>query len=389
MEAVGQLTGGIAHDFNNLLTPIIGGLELITRRIEDERLKRIAQAALESGQRGAKLATQLLAFSRLQRITMAPVEVNRVIGEMGRILHHSIGPRIEIRNELSDQVGHALCDANQLENALLNLAINARDAMPDGGCLTISTGLHDEPQGPDLAAGTYVCVTVEDTGEGMKPEVLARALEPFFSTKPVGKGTGLGLAQVYGIAQQSGGTVRIHSREGLGTKVHMLLPRVAPAEPSGRSEPVTADRHPEVAARAQILVIDDDPEVRGFLTHALVELGHQVIACDCAEAGLEQMAHRQPDLALIDFAMPGMNGAQLALIARERYPDLRIAFVTGYAESEQMEAARADHRPANGARRRLKSEKKALSCAFFLLKPKRLLPDSWASDDQVEGVRPV
>jgi CheY-like chemotaxis protein len=211
--------------------------------------------------------------------------------------------------------------------------------MPDGGCLTISTGLHDEPQNPDLAAGTYVCVTVEDTGEGMKPEVLARALEPFFSTKPVGKGTGLGLAQVYGIAQQSGGTVRIHSREGLGTKVHMLLPRVEPAEPSAIPEPAAADRAPDVTARAQILVIDDDPEVRGFLTHALVELGHQVVACDCAEAGLEQMAHRRPDLALIDFAMPGMNGAQLALIARERYPDLRIAFVTGYAESQQMEAA--------------------------------------------------
>jgi PAS domain S-box-containing protein len=339
MDAVGQLTGGIAHDFNNLLTPIIGGLELITRRIDDERLKRIAQAALESGQRGAKLATQLLAFSRLQRITMAPVEVNGVIEEMGRILHHSIGPRIEIRKELSDEVLYALCDANQLENALLNLAINARDAMPEGGCLTISTGLHEEPQGPDLAAGTYVCVTVEDSGEGMTPEVLARALEPFFSTKPVGKGTGLGLAQVYGIAQQSGGTVRIHSKIGEGTKVHMLLPRVDAAEPVRVEGAEAVARQPEASARAEILVIDDDPEVRAFLNHALVELGHQVIACDCAEAGLEQLARGRPDLALIDFAMPGMNGAQLALIARERHPGLRIAFVTGYAETEQLEAA--------------------------------------------------
>ena len=339
MEAVGQLTGGIAHDFNNLLTPIIGGLELITRRIDDERLKRIAQAALESGQRGAKLATQLLAFSRLQRITMAPVAVNRVIEEMGRILHHSIGPRIEIEYELSDQVGHALCDANQLENAVLNLAINARDAMPDGGCLAISTGLHDEPQGPDLAGGTYVCISVRDNGHGMAPDVLARALEPFFSTKPVGKGTGLGLAQVYGIAQQSGGTVRIDSQIGAGTKVHLLLPRVQPADPARAAEPAGPEHVPGPGTRAEILVVDDDPDVRSFLTHALVELGHQVVACDCAEAGLEQLARGRPDLALIDFAMPGMNGAQLATAAKQLHPQLRIAFVTGYAETGQLEAA--------------------------------------------------
>jgi CheY-like chemotaxis protein len=339
MEAVGQLTGGIAHDFNNLLTPIIGGLELITRRIDDERLKRIAQAALESGQRGAKLATQLLAFSRLQRITMAPVAVNHVIEEMGRILHHSIGPRIEIEYELSDQVGHALCDANQLENAVLNLAINARDAMPDGGCLAISTGLHDEPQGPDLAAGTYVCISVRDNGHGMAPDVLARALEPFFSTKPVGKGTGLGLAQVYGIAQQSGGTVRIDSQIGAGTKVHLLLPRVQPADPARAAEPAGPEHVPGPGTRAEILVVDDDPDVRSFLTHALVELGHQVVACDCAEAGLEQLARGRPDLALIDFAMPGMNGAQLAAAAKQLHPQLRIAFVTGYAETGQLEAA--------------------------------------------------
>jgi CheY-like chemotaxis protein len=339
MEAVGQLTGGIAHDFNNLLTPIIGGLELINRRIEDERLKRMAQAALESAQRGAKLATQLLAFSRLQRLTMAPVPVNDVIVEMGSMLHHSIGPRIEIVNELGAGVGHALCDANQLENAILNLAINGRDAMPDGGRLTISTALHEEPQGPDLAAGTYVCLTVEDNGQGMPPEVLARATEPFFSTKPVGKGTGLGLAQVYGIAQQSGGIARIHSIEGVGTKVHLLLPHVAGAELAvgGAGETSQAVRRP--SGRATILVVDDDPDVRSFLTHALVELGHEVIACDCAEAGLEQMARGQPDLALIDFAMPGMNGAQLALAAKQLYPAMRIAFVTGYAESEQLDAA--------------------------------------------------
>jgi CheY-like chemotaxis protein len=300
----------------------------------------MAQAALESAQRGAKLATQLLAFSRLQRLTMAPVPVNRVIVEMGSMLHHTIGPRVKIANELAQDVGHALCDANQLENAILNLAINARDAMPGGGHLTISTSLHDEPQGPDLAAGTYVCLTVADDGQGMPPEVLARAMEPFFSTKPVGKGTGLGLAQVYGIAQQSGGTVRITSAPGAGTKVQVLLPHVAAAaEASGAA--VEDRRRPvrKPGARASLLVIDDDPDVLGFLVHAVTELGHEVVACESAEAGLEAMARAEPDLALIDFAMPGMNGAQLALAAKQLYPGMRIAFVTGYAESEQLDAA--------------------------------------------------
>ena len=340
MEAVGQLTGGIAHDFNNLLTPIIGGLDLLTRRLDDPRLKRVAQAALDSGNRGAKLATQLLAFSRLQRIAMAAVPVNKVIEEMGRLLHHTIGPKIEIRMDLSEEAGHGICDANQLENAILNLAINARDAMPDGGCLTISTSLRLEDEQPDMKAGRYVCISVADTGEGMPPHVLARAMEPFFSTKPVGKGTGLGLAQVYGIAHQSGGTVRLHSRQGEGTRVDILLPRAdAPEAAAPRPD---AERPSTAVERtgADILVIDDDPEVRHFLTHALVELGHRVESCDCAEAGLARLSGGgAPDLVLVDFAMPGMNGAELALEIRARDPGQRIVFVTGYAESEQLEAA--------------------------------------------------
>jgi PAS domain S-box-containing protein len=339
MDAVGQLTGGIAHDFNNLLTPIVGGLELITRKLEDPRLRRLAQAALESSQRGAKLATQLLAFSRLQRISMAPVPVNAVIGEMGQILRHTIGPKIAVETDFDPAAGHALCDANQLENAILNLAINARDAMPDGGKLKISTGLREEPEGPDLKAGTYVCISVVDDGEGMAPHVLERAMEPFFSTKPVGKGTGLGLAQVYGIAQQSGGTVRIESREGQGTSVHLLLPHVAPA-PMEAEGPVEAAREDRPnSASATVLVIDDDPEVRNFLMHALVELGHEVELCDCAEAGLARLKNGSPDLVMIDFAMPGMNGAHLAQQIRADDPRQRIAFVTGFAETEQLEAA--------------------------------------------------
>jgi signal transduction histidine kinase len=185
---------------------------MIARRLEDPRLKRIAETALESSRRGAKLTGQLLAFSRLQRISMAPVPVNRVIANMRHILTPTIGTAIEVVTDLSSEVGHALCDENQLENAILNLVINARDAMPGGGVVTISTSLSQENSGAELDAGNYVIVSVRDTGEGMPPDVLARAMEPFYSTKPMGKGTGLGLAQVYGIARQSGGTVRLRSQ---------------------------------------------------------------------------------------------------------------------------------------------------------------------------------
>jgi PAS domain S-box-containing protein len=338
MEAVGRLTGGIAHDFNNLLTPIIGGLELITRQVDDPRLQRLAQAALDSGRRGAKLATQLLAFSRLQRLAMTPVDANRVIEEMGQILRHTIGPRIQIRTELDTAAGHALCDANQLENAILNLAINARDAMPDGGRLTISTRTASEPEGPDLPAGDYVGIVVEDSGHGMPPEVAARAFEPFFSTKPVGKGTGLGLAQVYGIAKQSGGTVRIESREGTGTRVTILLPRVCPAE-AAADAPALAPTGAGNAGALDILIVDDDADVRAFMADALQSLGHTPHVADGPEAGLRRLDESEPDLVMLDFAMPGMNGAELAQEIRARRADLPIVFVTGYAESDQLAAA--------------------------------------------------
>ncbi len=346
MEAVGQLTGGIAHDFNNLLTPVVGGLELIARQVEDPKLRRIAEAGLESSRRGAKLTTQLLAFSRLQRIRMKPVPVNRVIEDMQRILKHTIGAAIAIQSELGADGAHALCDENQLENAILNLAINARDAMPEGGILTISTEMVEEPASHDLPEGSYVRVAIGDTGQGMSPEVLARATEPFFSTKPVGKGTGLGLAQVYGIARQSGGTVRIDSKEGEGTTASILLPRVSAGSPQSVAEeaPAGAARSSETKS-AKILIVDDDPDVRRFLADTVDGLGHSAEACDCGESALEQLEKELPDLALIDFAMPGMNGAQLARAARERYPDLPIVFVTGYAESEQMEAALGEDVP--------------------------------------------
>jgi PAS domain S-box-containing protein len=341
MEAVGRLTGGIAHDFNNLLTPIIGGLEIIARQVEDERLKRLAEAALESGRRGAKLTTQLLAFSRIQRIRIAPVAVNEVLDNLRQILKHTIGTEIAVRTDLAADAGHALCDENQLENAILNLAINARDAMPEGGTLSLTTDLVREEAGPELEAGEYVRISVADTGLGMPPDVAERATEPFFSTKPVGKGTGLGLAQVYGIARQSGGTLRIVSREGAGTTVTLLLPHVEPSEAEGdihHAVSDAADRLTGVRA-GRIMVIDDDPDVRGFLCELLEGLGHRVEAFDDPMAAIGAVDGRPPDFVLIDFAMPGMNGAQLAAALRARHPGLPVAFVTGYAESDQLEGA--------------------------------------------------
>jgi PAS domain S-box-containing protein len=340
MEAVGRLTGGIAHDFNNLLTPVIGGLEILAGKVEEPRLKRLAEAALESSRRGAKLTGQLLTFSRIQRIRIASVAVNQVIDNLRPILNHTVTSGIEVRTELTAGSVHALCDENQLENAILNLAINARDAMPDGGRLTISTGVVTESASPELEPGEYACITVADTGTGMPPEVAARAAEPFFSTKPFGKGTGLGLAQVYGIAHQSGGAIRIDSREGEGTTVCILLPRAEPA--SADAGDVAASAPEEEAPRAtgaRIMVIDDDADVRFFLAELLQAQGHEVDAFDRPEAAMEAVERIEPDLALIDFAMPGMNGAQLARELRRRRPDLPIAFVTGYAETEQLEGA--------------------------------------------------
>jgi PAS domain S-box-containing protein len=340
MEAVGQLTGGIAHDFNNLLTPIIGGLELIAARVEEPRLQRLAAAALESGRRGAKLATQLLAFSRLQRISMAPVDVNHVVAGLQGILRHTLGATAAIDIRLDPGAGHALCDANQLENALLNLAINARDAMPEGGTLTIATLVVEDSGDAELPAGDYVCLDVADTGHGMPPEVLARATEPFFSTKPIGKGTGLGLAQVYAIARQSGGALRIDSREGEGTRVRLLLPRVA----AGEAAPDDAGAAPPLpqSAKARILVIDDDAEVREFLMEALGEIGHEVETCSGGAEGLERLDTFSPDLVLLDYAMPGMNGADVARAIVARRPGQRIVFITGYAESERIDALGGD-----------------------------------------------
>ena len=339
MEAVGRLTGGIAHDFNNLLTPIIGGLELLVDKLDDPRLQRLARAALESSHRGAKLTTQLLAFSRIQRLKMAPVALNQVIENLRQILRHTLGGGIEIRTVLDPGCGNALCDENQLENAILNLAINARDAMPGGGTLTIRTGRIRESGDGGVEPGDYALIAVADTGHGMSPEIASRAPEPFFSTKPFGKGTGLGLAQVYGIAHQSGGTVRIESREGEGTTVTLLFPSVDAAPEQELVVIGACDAADRQGADARILIVDDDDDVRVFLADVLESQGYRIEAVDGAEAALAALERAVPDLILIDFAMPGINGAQLAAMIRAHRQDLPIAFVTGYSESDQIEDA--------------------------------------------------
>ena len=337
MQAVGQLTGGIAHDFNNLLTPIMGGLEIITGVTAEPRTRSLAANALEAARRGAKLTSQLLAFSRTHRLSSAPVPVNELIDGIQDLIRHTIGPAIDVRLALDPDCGAALADANQIENALLNLAINARDAMPDGGTLTLATGCETVGEDGELAAGDYVAISIADTGSGMPPEVLARATEPFFTTKEIGKGTGLGLAQVYGVAQQFNGTLRIQSEVGVGTTIHMLLPAATAraAAPHAETEAV-----PSLGRRAgDLLVVDDDGDVRAFLVSTLESFGYRVRSAEGAETALRLLDEHPPELLLVDYAMPGMNGADLARRVRASHPELPIVFVTGHADTEDLKTA--------------------------------------------------
>ncbi len=346
MEAVGQLTGGIAHDFNNLLTAVVGSLELITRRPDDrERVRRLAQAAHEAAMRGAKLTGQLLAFSRTQQLLVVPVDVDGLLTGMEELLTRSVAPLVAVRLDLGADASPALADANQLELAILNLAINARDAMPEGGTIRIATATVSWPGAPgdELQAGDYIEIAVADTGTGMSEAVRARAFEPFFTTKAAGAGTGLGLAQVYGIARQAGGTARIESASGQGTRVRLLLPRAPEAEQPDGTREGDADTGAEaVRAPATVLVVDDDPDVRRVLAETLEMLGYRALLAADGEAGLRLLDADRPDLLLVDFAMPGMNGAEVAQAAHARYPTLPIAFATGYADTTLLEAARAD-----------------------------------------------
>jgi signal transduction histidine kinase len=348
MEAVGQLTGGIAHDFNNLLTGIVGSLELMQTRIAQGRigdLGRYLDASLGSAQRAATLTHRLLAFARRQPLAPKTIDVNRLVLSIEELVFRTVGPAIRVRTALDPVIGAALCDPNQLENALLNLVINARDAMPDGGELTITTQDVRLAQADEaIGAGRYVTLAVTDTGIGMPPEVIARAFDPFFTTKPLGQGTGLGLSMLYGFVRQSGGHVRIASRPGAGTTVTMYLPR-QDAAPEAAAEPTPAP--PRSGHGETVLMVDDEPVVRMLAAEMLEELGYRVREAPNAAEALEILAGPDRiDLLLTDIGLPGMNGRQLADAARARAPTLPVLFVTGYADSADVnggaQAARTD-----------------------------------------------
>ncbi len=334
MEAVGQLTGGIAHDFNNLLTVIFGNLELIRRRTDDEKTARLVDFAQQAADRAAKLTHQLLAFSRTQNLTLKAVDLNGLVTGMHDLLGRSIGPMVRIEMALDAAGPWALADANQLELAILNLSINARDAMADGGVLTISTGRR-AAEGVDLAPGDYAVISVRDTGSGIPPGLMARVFDPFFTTKPIGKGTGLGLSQVYGIAQQSGGTVRLASVEGRGTTVEIWLP-AAEATTAAPEHLFNADADAETPHQ-RILVVDDDEAVRRFIVESLQTLGYSVDEAADGEAGLRVLQGSPPDLIIVDYAMPGMTGVDVVLRARAVAPGVPIILATGYADMEAVD----------------------------------------------------
>ena len=338
MEAIGQLTGGIAHDFNNLLSAIMGGLELILRRTSDEHVRRLGTAAIDATRRGAKLTSQLLAFSRTQQLTLVPVELNGLLTGLQDLLYRSIGPLVELRCLPAREPVWVTADANQLELALLNLAINARDAMPSGGRLTVTVAV-TERAGHGMAS-----LEVTDTGLGMAPDVLDRAFEPFFTTKGVGKGTGLGLAQVYGIATQLGGEARIRSEPGHGTSVGIALPLLDRSERrQGAAEQEQTAAIPLGHAADTILVVDDDAAVRGSLAEMLRSLGYVVLEAAHGRDGLDMLElEPQPDVMIVDYIMPGMSGAEVALEAQHRCPGLPIVFSTGFADTAALKGSLAD-----------------------------------------------
>lgn len=337
MEAIGQLTGGIAHDFNNLLQAVHGNLEMIRRRPDDPvRVKRWADNGYAAAERGARLTAQLLAFSRDQKLQLRPLRISEIAPRLKELLTTTLGPSIAVSFDLADDDDPVLGDATQLEMAVLNLAINARDAMPNGGTLTISSALEIVTHDPELEAGSYVALSVADNGVGMPEEVRARAFDPFFTTKGVGKGTGLGLAQVYGIAKQAGGVARIASTPGGGTTITLLLPHTH-RDVAQTAQPSRAAR--KVRRGATILVVDDDDGVRDFIREALGGLGYAVREANGGVAALEVLDKGPIDLLLVDFAMPGMNGAQVAREALARRPDLGVLFASGYAETAALQEA--------------------------------------------------
>ena len=344
MEAVGQLTGGLAHDFNNLLTGITGSLEMLQVRITQGRVRdvdRYVNAAHSAAKRAAALTHRLLAFSRRQTLDPKPTDINRLVADMEELVRRTVGPEIAVEAVAAGGLWNTLVDASQLENALLNLCINARDAMPHGGKLTIETGNRwlDErgARERELPPGQYVTLCVSDNGIGMPTDVIARAFDPFFTTKPIGQGTGLGLSMIYGFARQSGGQVRIYSEVGQGTMVCLYLPR----HNGVAAEPDTAPAFavaPRAGRNETVLVVDDEPTVRMLVTEVLEDLGYTAIEAADGAAGLRLLQSGvRVDLLVTDVGLPGgMNGRQVADAARVARPELKVLFITGYAENAAL-----------------------------------------------------
>ncbi|PMZ76526.1 PAS domain-containing hybrid sensor histidine kinase/response regulator [Pseudomonas sp. FW305-70] len=340
MEAVGQLTGGIAHDFNNMLTGIIGSLDLMQRYIAEGRaseIGRFTEAAVSSANRAAALTHRLLAFSRRQSLNRTPLNPNDLIRSLEDLLRRTKGDHIELKLQLAEHTWRVNTDVSQLENALLNLVINARDAMPGGGELQIETA-NVYLDGSDITtlepvkAGDYVMIAVSDNGTGMTPSVLAKAFDPFFTTKPIGQGTGLGLSMIYGFAQQSGGHVSLFSLPGRGTSVRLYLPRLHSTEPEKVLSPVVGEA-PAAIAGETVMLVEDDAAVRMLVLDLLKELGYRAHEAEDAKDALPVLeSDLRVDLLVTDVGLPGMNGRQLAEIARQHRPGLKVLFMTGYAQ---------------------------------------------------------
>jgi signal transduction histidine kinase/ActR/RegA family two-component response regulator len=337
MEAIGQLTGGVAHDFNNLLTVVFGSLTLLESRITDERSVRLLRAAQRGASRGAKLTESLLAFARKQRLDPVPADLNTVVVEISEMLRRSIGVSVEVKNVLASDLWPVLIDMSQIETALLNVALNARDAMPGGGVLVIETAnirARDNELPVEVVGQDCVLVSLCDNGTGMSPEVIERAFEPFFTTKEIGKGTGLGLSMVFGVVRQSGGAIRIRSRLREGTTVQIYLPRTIEAKARRPRQGVK----PPAFEKAHILVVDDDPDVRWITAEDLREIGCLVTEADSGRAALAVLERGDScDLMIADLVMTGLTGVDTVRLARLTRPDLKVLFCSGYADMSRFE----------------------------------------------------
>ncbi len=353
MDAVGRLTGGIAHDFNNLLTAIIGNLDLALRRVSGEdRVHTWLSNCRQAAERAATLVRRLLAFSRQHPLEVKSVDINRLVQGMSELMHRALGETVATETVLAGGLWKVAIDPNQLENAILNLAVNARDAMPDGGRLTIETANchldehYIELTGAEIAAGQFVMVAVSDSGSGMSADVMNRAFEPFFTTKPAGVGTGLGLSQVYGFARQSGGHIRIYSEVGEGTTIKLYFPRLTGQHdiPAWSVRESGAPSPDSVGGNESVLVVEDDPQVNKLAVETLEERGYRVLSAPDGPTALRMLDDAPPiDLLLTDVVLPnGMNGRQLSDEMLRRRPDIKVLFVTGYTRSAIIHHGRLD-----------------------------------------------